>query len=165
MIEDPQEQPVSPPLEIPPPRSAWRDRFRTPTVNRLVGLLKPEEQPMAVTAIEKLERTCVCKPGVAWLGECWRWVIEFRPRVGREPIAVIIPNPQDLQLAAPLPREFILSLSTRRMKRSVRDGLELAFDPFDTNWAVWPILGVNMLDDILDLIKQRASFASETEDA
>jgi hypothetical protein len=90
---------------------------------------------------------------LAWYGDCWRWSIEFRTRLSKDPLAVLIPCPQDLQLALPLDREFTSSLPIKRMKRAVRDGLELAQEPFDTRWGVWSLAGSSLLDDLQDLIE------------
>ena len=35
----------------------------------------------------------------------------------------------------------------------VRDGLELAQEPFDTRWSLWSLAGVSLLDDLQDLIE------------
>ena len=52
-------------------------------------------------------------------------------------------------------RGFARSLPTRRMKRTLRDGLELAQDPFDTRWGVWSIQAEGLLHDVVDLIERK----------
>jgi hypothetical protein len=49
-------------------------------------------------------------------------------------------------------------LSKRRLKRAVRDGLELAREPFNTNWAVWSVTAVSMLDDLFDLVERKLQY-------
>ena len=66
---------------------------------------------------------------------------------------MLVPSPADLQLAVPMEREFVQSLPQRRMTRSVRDGIGLAQDPFDTRWGVWSIQSGSVLDDLVDLIE------------
>ncbi len=45
-----------------------------------------------------------------------------------------------------------------RMKRAIRDGLDLAAEPYSTNWAVWPVAAKNMLDDLILLLQQRLNW-------
>jgi hypothetical protein len=39
------------------------------------------------------------------------------------------------------------------MKRAVRDGVDLAQDPFDTRWGVWSIHAESLLEEVVDLIE------------
>jgi hypothetical protein len=39
------------------------------------------------------------------------------------------------------------------VRQRVRDGLELAQEPFDNRWGVWSVTGVSLLDDLQDLIE------------
>ena len=143
-------------------RIAWEDRFSEPTVARL-----REELPYpAARLFDKFRRRLLeldqIKETFSWHGPCWRWTIEFHTSHSAEPLALVIPSPPDLQLAIPLDRDFARSLPVRRMKRAVRDGLELAQDPFDTHWGVWSVQSAALLDDLLELIdlKLKASIQS-----
>ena len=42
----------------------------------------------------------------------------------------------------------------KRLKKSVREGLELAAEPFDTNLAVW-FLTAGLVSDLEDLLQRR----------
>jgi hypothetical protein len=57
----------------------------------------------------------------------------------------------------PVTREFCNLLASRRLKRPVRDGLDLATEPFDNRWGVWSINAGSLLDDLQDLIELRLS--------
>ena len=134
-------------------RAAWEDRFNRPTVEQL-------RVPLSAAAsklFDRLRRDVRSLEGVtesfAWHGDCWRWTIEFHTEHSDEPLAVLVPAPLDLQLAVPLDREFVRSLPQRSMKRSVRDGIGLAQDPFDTRWGVWSVQSAGLLDDLVDLIE------------
>ncbi len=138
-------------------RSAWEDRFNRPTVERL-----KESLPAAATRLfDRLLRDVRALEGVtesfAWHGDCWRWTIEFHVEHSNEPLAVLVPAPSDLQLAVPLDREFVRSLPQRRMKRSVRDGIDLAQEPFDTRWGVWSIQSAGLVEDLVDLVELKLS--------
>ena len=47
------------------------------------------------------------------------------------------------------------------MSRAVRDGIMLAGDPFDTNWAVWSIQSAAMVDDLVDLVELKMMHLAE----
>jgi hypothetical protein len=134
-------------------RLIWSDRFQTPTIRQLREALKANTRPVFDAARKRLLEIEGVREELVWYGECWHWSIEFRIRLSREPLAVLIPSPTDLQLALPLDREFTSSLPIKRMKRAVRDGLELAQEPFDTRWGVWSLTGASLLDDLQDLIE------------
>jgi hypothetical protein len=93
------------------------------------------------------------RESTAWLGYCWRWSLEYRVAGAAEPLAIIVPSPTDLQLAIPLDPELSQSIGRKRMGRALRDGLDLALEPFDTRWAVWSIQSMGMLDDLQDLLE------------
>lgn len=134
-------------------RIAWEDRFNRPTAELLrEGLRGPARK-----CFDRFRRHVLALEAVsedfAWHGACWRWTIEYRSDLSDEPLAVIVPSPADLQVAVPLERELVRMLSTRRMKRALRDGVGLAQDPFDTRWGVWSIEAEGLLDDITDLLE------------
>jgi len=134
-------------------RVSWEDRFNRPTARRLrAGLRGKSAKLFDVLRGHLLELEGVTE-GYAWRGDCWRWTIEYRTKLSEDPLAILIPSPQDLQVAVPMEREFARSVATRRMKRAMRDGVDLAQDPFDTRWGVWSIQAESLLEDVVDLIE------------
>jgi hypothetical protein len=91
----------------------------------------------------------------AWYGESWHWTIEYRVDQADEPLALLVPSPIDLQLAVPLDREFTETLPMSRMSRALRDGLELAQEPFDTRWGIWSVHSAGLLDSLQDLVERK----------
>jgi hypothetical protein len=55
----------------------------------------------------------------------------------------------------PVSREFSKLLAAKRLKRAVRDGLDLVKEPFDNRWGVWSINASSLLDDLQDIIELR----------
>ena len=72
--------------------------------------------------------------------------------------ALIIPSPEDVQLAVALDMEFVDSINTRRMKRAVRDGLSLGQPPFNTRWGVWSIPLPGVLVELNSIVKQKVAW-------
>jgi hypothetical protein len=134
-------------------RISWEDRFNRPTASRLrAGLDRSSTRLFDLLRRHLLELDGVTED-FAWRGDCWRWTIEYRTKLSKDPLAIVIPSPLDLQLAVPMERKFARSLTARRMKRAVRDGVDLAQEPFDTRWGVWSIQAEGLLDDVLELIE------------
>ena len=135
-------------------RIAWEDRFNQPTVEALRDALPDRARDLFDLIRDNLLAIDGATEDFAWQGACWRWTIEYRTKHSKEPLAVLVPSPTDLQLAVPMDLEFIRSLSARRMKRAVRDGIDLAQEPFDTRWGVWSIQSSGLVDDVVDLVEQ-----------
>ena len=133
-------------------RPVWEDRFNRPALGELRGGLDATATKLFNTVHRHLTSLDGVGTSFAWHGESWRWTIEYRTRGAEDPLAVMVPSPENLQLAIPLKRDLARTISTRRMKRAVRDGLELAQDPFDTHWGVWS-LQPGLIEDIVDLVE------------
>ena len=138
-------------------RLPWQDRFRQPSTKELRKALPTDASSLFDTARDHLSHLSDVKEETVWYGESWRWSIEYRTPRSNEPLAVLIPSPEDLQLAMPLEASFISSLPMNRLKRAVRDGLDLAQEPFDTNWGVWSI-HPTVVDDLKDLVNRKLKY-------
>ncbi|MFK7961120.1 MAG: hypothetical protein AB8G96_11410 [Phycisphaerales bacterium] len=141
------------------PTNAWQDRFNTPDVTTLRKGVDTE----AAEAFDRIRTDLLRVEGarevMAWYGQSWGWSIEYHvDAIDDGPLAVIIPAPEDVQMAMTIEPDFLAQLPLRRMKRAIRDGLDLASPPFDTNLAVWSLQPVHILDDLMDLIERRLKF-------
>ena len=134
-------------------RPAWEDRFNRPTVHQLRSALNRASKRLYDRLRQYLLALDEVTEEFAWHGDCWRWTIEYRTEHADEPLAVLVPSPTDLQLAVPLDPDFIESLSMRRMKRALREGVGLAQEPFDTHWGVWSLQAEGLLEDLVDLVE------------
>lgn len=143
-------------------RSAWQDEFNIPLIEDLrMDLPVPAAELFDATR-EFFGADAGLSESLRWYGDCWYWTVAWfltdEATDEDNPIALLVPAPDNLQIAAPLDRPFLEQLNTRRMKRAIRDGLDLASDPYSTEWAVWPVSARNMLDDIKALMKQRLAW-------
>ena len=55
----------------------------------------------------------------------------------------------------PLDRQFIESMPAKEIKKSLREGLELAQAPFDTRWGLWSLDNSGILTDFMDLVERK----------
>lgn len=138
-------------------RPIWTNEFSTPTIESLRGELEATSRPLFDHARSLFMDMDEIEQDFAWYGECWHWVITFSlaDHHDDEPLGIIIPSPEDLQVAMPMDQKFHNSVPTKRMKRMIKDGFELAAEPFHTSWAVWSITTTSMLTDLGQLAKQK----------
>lgn len=136
-------------------RLPWTDRFNEPTPRQLRNGLPTEVISLFDRARAHLRGLKGINECTAWYGHCWRWAIEYRTSEQEDPLAILIPSPSDLQLAMPLDPAFLTALPINRLKRAVRDGLDLARDPFDTRWGVWSLQTEPIVEELERLIDRR----------
>lgn len=133
----------------------WQDRFNEPDAKALrQGLPAPlakvfDQARAALIALDAVSES------LQWHGDCYRWCLEYRASGDREPLAILVPAPFDLQLAMPVDQEFLDSLPVRGLKRAIRDGLDLAHEPFDTTWAIWSLTPEGLLDDVMAIVDRK----------
>ncbi|MDP6541805.1 MAG: hypothetical protein QF444_00385 [Phycisphaerales bacterium] len=140
------------------PPSKWTDQFNTPTVDDLRKLVICDAKKAFDKACSKIESLGDFEVKPIWYGECWFWCVGLIPKDEVDPLAIIIPSPEDIQIATQLTHEFIEQLSTRRLKRFVRDGLELAMPPHDTDWAFWSIPTTKAVEDVMPVLKNKYNY-------
>jgi len=140
------------------PPSIWTDEFNTPTIESLRNLTINDSKKAfdkAKSKILALENVTV---DIKWYGDCWFWSVAFMSSFIEDPLAIMIPAEENLQIAAPLTHDFIEQLSTRRLKRFVRDGLELAMPPHRTSWAIWSIPTPAAVEDVMPVLKSKQKY-------
>jgi len=140
------------------PPSIWTDEYNKPSIEDLRKFALNDSKKAFDKAQTKILALDNVTTEVKWYGECWFWTVAFMSDFTDEPLAVMIPAFEDLQLAAPLTHDFIEQLSTRRLKRFVRDGIELAMPPHRTEWAVWSIPSNAAVEDVLPVIKSKQKY-------
>lgn len=74
---------------------------------------------------------------------------------------MLIPSPEDLQLAVPFTREVADAVASHTFKRAIRDGLDLCREPFDTRWSVWSVQFANLLNDLVTVIDLKHRHTTE----
>tara|TARA_B100000809_G_scaffold250535_1_gene283098 strand:+ start:586 stop:1038 length:453 start_codon:yes stop_codon:yes gene_type:complete len=140
------------------PPSKWTDEYNTPSITDLRKLVINDAKKAFDKAISKIQALGDIEIRPQWYGEAWFWTVAFYPKGSDTPLAIIVPSPEDIQIATQLTHEFIDQLSTRRLKRFVRDGLELAMRPHDTDWAYWLIPTAKAVEDVMPVLKSKYNF-------
>ncbi|MCH2153838.1 MAG: hypothetical protein MK089_10910 [Phycisphaerales bacterium] len=146
--------------------ACWTDEFNVPTPEMLRGELTEESQPIFDELRKLLNEFDGVEEQCRWYGDCWHWTLAYLldeqnlkdPSDDWEPLALIIPAPEDVQLAMSLTPEFVASINVRRLKRGVREGLELGCPPFTTRWGVWSIPTPGLMAELAGVIKQKVAW-------
>lgn len=141
--------------------SIWTDEYNTPTVSGLRERILEDGVLAFDDFCERMSELGDITQEVMWFGDCWFWSIAFMCEHSDKPLAVVIPFEEDMQIASPLSHAFIDQLSTRRLKRFVRDGIELAMPPHETEWAVWSAHTKLAIEDIMPVIKSLHKYYSQ----
>lgn len=136
-------------------RPVWQDRFTEPTVSTLRKTLPPEATKLFDALRKKLGQIDDASEACTWYGDGWHWTLEYRLAGQDDPLLVIIPNPEDLQIGIPMTKDFLAKLPLGGMKRTIREGLDLAREPFDNHWGVWTVQFPSMVDDLVNLLHRK----------
>lgn len=134
---------------------SWTDYFNEPSYEILRKNLPDETAVFIDLARKSLNRLDGVTEKMTWFGYGWHWTVGFYTSHREEPLVVIIPDPADLQLAMPLDRQFLESIPLKDVKKSLREGLELAQAPFDTRWGVWSLDNAGILTDFMELVDRK----------
>ncbi len=140
------------------PPSIWTDEFKKPKIDDLRDLLDAELKKVFDKTRAKVMELGDVEEDVIWFGECWFWSVAFMIEGQQEPLTILIPSVEDFQIASPLKADFLDQLSTRRLKRFVRDGIDLAMPPHQTNWAIWSVSTIPAIDDVMPVLKSKYKF-------
>ena len=135
----------------PKARVVWMDRFRTPTIDDLLGAFNKQLGGMLEHTREKLLDVEGVKEEVSWQG-VWRWTLVYRmPGEGDRGWAYLILDPTKPRLAVPVTDELISDLPMKKFSKFVRDGLTHAPTVDGVRWAQWELQGKTQADEILAL--------------
>ena len=148
-----------------PIRPIWADQFNTPTVQSLRDDLAVTSTPLFDQLRTMFLGLDEIVESIRWFGDCWHWTIEYTLEDHHEDdaVGIIIPSPEDLQIAIPMTQDFHSTVPTKRMKRTIKDGFELATDPFHTSWGVWSVTSSGMIVDLGQLTKLKMKHLLDQE--
>ncbi len=142
-------------------RTAWEDRFRTPTVDDL----REHYNKQLAGLLETARTLLLSLPGVveelSWQGLPWRWTLTYRfpEGTGARPGLYLVPDPLRPKISMPLPDTIVQTLPLHRLKRHVRDGVTQGRRVNGVLWATWEVTSKTQVGEILEIVnhKQRAA--------
>lgn len=135
-------------------RCPWEDRFRTPAIDELREGVGRSHQPLFDYTREGLLSLGLAE-SLAWHGVPWRWSLVYRASGG--PVAYLVPQPGKPMIAVLLSTERVAALPTRKLSRTVRDGITFAARVGATLWPTWEITSRTLSDEVIGLLRPRAA--------
>ncbi|MGE3107291.1 MAG: hypothetical protein AB7G11_01545 [Phycisphaerales bacterium] len=140
-------------MEPKPTRNRWADKFREPSLADLqAGII----DRAAAATFGQVRGRILDIEGVSehvrWLGTPWHWTLCYS--CDQDPtraLIFLIPNPAKPQLCVPLTTGMIQSLSLRRLKKPVRDGIIFSKVVAGTFWPTWELTSRAIADEVLEL--------------
>jgi len=136
-------------------RTAWEDRFRTPTIDDL----REHYNKQLAGLMETARSLLLSLPGVveelSWQGLPWRWTLTYRFQQGSadsRPGLYLVPDPLRPKISMPLPDTVVQSLPLHRLKRHVRDGVLQGRKVNGVLWATWDVTSKTQVGEILEIV-------------
>lgn len=143
-------------------RLPWADRFSKPDLKQLRSHYDKTATELFESARESVAESEAVEVRLAWQGLPWRWTLVYEhPNDPTRAFAYLVPDPQGVKISVPLTTDMIQRLPMRRMKKTIRDGIEMGNRINTVVWACWDVGSENQLDEIMDIIKTKLAFIEE----
>lgn len=140
-------------------RSAWEDKFRTPSIADLRQHYNRQLGNLLDTARERFLAFPGVKEELSWQGLPWRWTILYMsPDDPGRPWVYLVPDPEKPKISMPLTTETIGALPMQRLKKHVRDGVLAGRMVAGVHWATWEVTSKAQLQDVMELAESARKF-------
>lgn len=133
-------------------KSAWEDKFQTPTLADLIEPYDKTASALFELARERLGSFEGVSESLIWHGVPWRWCYAYSCKASDAPLAHLIPVPQRPMVGISLTAEVITELPTRRLSRTVREGIVHAPTVNGLVWSQWELLGKGTLEELRTIV-------------
>ena len=143
-------------------RLPWTDRFSKPNLKQL----RSHYDAAATNLFDEARRSVAEQDDVeerlAWQGLPWRWTLVFEhPNDPTRAFAYLVPDPESVKISVPLTTDMIQRLPMRRMKKTIRDGIEMGNRIDSVVWACWDVATENQLQEIMDIVSLKRAFIED----
>ena len=142
-----------------PKRDAWEDRWREPTPDQLLEVLKDQHRSPLQWLVEQARQLADVELHMRWYGKAWKWTLElsFTDSEGNDlgVLAYVVPSPELPIVSIPLPTETYDELPMRRLNKYIRDGIRSAKRAVSLYWVSWTPASKSDAEHLFDLIKRK----------
>jgi hypothetical protein len=129
-------------------RGAWSDRFRTPSMDDLLGPLPRAARTAMVHASATLTTARGFTESLRWHG-VWKWSCSYEsPAATERAAAYLIPDPQRPRLCVPVCSSAAAMLQTRSTPAFIRHALESCPVVDGVHWPIWQVEGKQMINEL-----------------
>ncbi len=151
----------------PPARTAWQERWRKPTLEQLLELLKPHQRRNFEVLMAFMDESSRLSRHITWFGTGWKWTIndQYRDEQGNEAqFLYLVPNVVQPLVCLPMTAAFIETVPLRRLSKFVREGIRSAKCAVDLHWATWTPGPESEANQLVDLLKRKLKFLERESD-
>ncbi len=143
-------------------RLPWTDRFSKPDIKQLRAHYDAASTDLFDEARRAVSERNSVEERLAWQGLPWRWTLVFEhPNDPTRAFAYLVPDPNSIKISVPLTTDMIQRLPLRRMKKTIRDGIESGNRIDAVVWACWDVATENQLQEILDIVSTKLAYIEE----
>ena len=143
-------------------RLPWTDRFSKPDIRDLSAPYDNAAEALFAAARKSVAEPDAVEEHISWQGLPWRWTLVFEhPGDPTRAFAYLVPDPHAPKISIPLTAEMIQRLPMRRMKKTIRDGIDSGNRVNSVVWACWDLGSENQLEDILDIVSRKLAYIEE----
>jgi hypothetical protein len=133
------------------PRSAWTDRFQTPSARALETDL-PEPHLAVVRAVRSgFQGLDDVVESIEWTGIPMRWSFVYRLKGQNRALAYLVPDPSKPTLVLPLTYDDIEAILKRTSPKFIREGIVHATEVDRVRWAQWPLTSLSQVKELTRL--------------
>lgn len=143
----------------------WADRWNEPPVETLLHEVKETHRNVLPTLRQALHAMPGMEERVVWLGDAWKWAIEYclppHHQSGADhtdKFAILVPDPETPVLVLPIQNAFIDALPFKRLNRYVRDGIKSGKLAVNIIWIQWSPGPGPELEHLVDILKRKNRF-------
>lgn len=143
------------PRKISKPEDVWNDRFQSPDSDALEAGLQDSARDLFAKARARLDELDDTSCSIKWLGVPWRWSLVYTMKGADEVLAYLVPEPGKPQICVPMDYDALERVASRRLSRTIRDGIVFAAEVGGTRWASWELQSDNQIEEILTLVNAK----------
>lgn len=142
-------------------RTAWEDRFKTPTYDQLRDLSNKQVGGVFDAARARLLAIPDIKESLVWLGVPWRWSLEYRsPLDPARAWAALVLQPNKPEIAVPLPAPVLGKIPLAKLPRPIRDGLRASTAIAGVFWPSWECTSKAQVEEVGAVLEMKRTIVS-----
>jgi hypothetical protein len=137
-------------------RSAWDDRFRTPSFEEVRDLSGKQAAGLIDAARARLLETGDLREELSWHGLPWRWSLSYRHAMDTERSwAILVLQPNKPAVSVPLTSDVLSRMPITKLPRAVRDGLRGSCQVNGVYWPRWEFTARSQIDEIFTVLDHK----------
>lgn len=141
-------------VTIPKPKTAWEERFRTPTIDALRAEYAKPLAALFDGARALLDDLPGLTSELSWQGVAWRWSLVYRGHGDTaRPWVCLVPKPARPVVVIPFAHAQLAKIPAKKFSKYIRDGLVSGPEVAGVRWGQWELAAKSNLEDVTILVQ------------